>query len=160
MEVYPNQQDVLHEVQSSDPQPYNFVSTLRDQMLHDGEFISFVFELDNIGGCLFFLGMYGGRPWIDASPCVPERWLEEVYKKRRIFEAATGDDPVPAQQNHFTDHFSIPIEEGRALEALARKTRSEGILQWYVEISIKDTASQVLLEFIHTNFPFRSLKPR
>ena len=65
-------------------------------------------------------------------------------EKRELFEAGTGDQPILGQQNHFTDYLSFPIEGQRMLEALARKTRPEGSLQWRVNISVKDARKQVL----------------
>ncbi|KAI4910671.1 hypothetical protein J4E90_006926 [Alternaria incomplexa] len=145
MELHPDYRDVLYEIQDLDLPQDDFNSTLKDQIINDGEFLSFVIILHDLVGYLFFLGMYGGRPWIHASPYVPARWAEEVNEKRKLFEAGTGDQSIPGQQNHFTDHLSFPIEGGLKLEAIERKTRSEEILLWNLEISIKDTRKQAAL---------------
>ena len=144
MEIYPDQLDAFGDMQDSDMRQEDSISNIEDQIVHDGEFISFVFMLHDLVGYLFFLGMYGGRPWIHVSPYIPARWAEEVNEKRKLFEAGTGDQPIPGQQNHFTDYLSLPIEGYRRLEALARKTRSEGSVQWNVNISVKDARRQEL----------------
>ena len=144
MEIYPDQLDAFGDMQDSDMRQEDSISNIEDQIVHDGEFISFVFMLHDLVGYLFFLGMYGGRPCIHVSPYIPARWAEEVNEKRKLFEAGTGDQPIPAQQNHFTDYLSLPIEGYRRLEALARKTRAEGSVQWNVNISVKDARRQEL----------------
>ena len=73
MEIYPDQLDAFCKMQDSNMRQHDSISNLEDQIVHDGEFISFVFTLHDLVGYLFFLGMYGGRPWIHASHYVPTR---------------------------------------------------------------------------------------
>ena len=136
-EVFPYQQEVFYETQDNDLRQSDFISTLSDQVVRECDFISFVFMLDGLFDYLFFLGLHDGRSWIQGSPCVPARWFEEVEEKRKDFEAAVKEGPVTREhQQHFTDYLSFPIEGGRMLQVLARRTRSEGRLQWSVDISI------------------------
>ena len=150
MGIDPDQVDGFCVRHDPDLRRNDFISTLADQVVHDGEFISFIFRLDDDVGYSFFLGLYGGRPWIHASAAsllplrVPYLWLEEVDEERKLFEAGTGDQHIPGQENHFTDYLSFPIEGYRMLEALARKTRSEGSVQWNVNISVKNARKQEL----------------
>jgi len=136
-EVFPHQQKVFYKTQDNYLRQSEFISTLSDQVVRGCEFVSFVFMWDDFFGYLFFVGLYDGRSWIQGSSCVPARWFEEVEEKRKTFEAAVKGRPITIQQqHHFTDYLSYPIEGGRMLQALARRSRSKGRLQWSVDISI------------------------
>jgi len=135
-ELFRYQQHVFFELQNPEPQPNDLISTLEDHIVYDGDFMSFVFMVDGITDYLFFLGLYRDRPWIHASPCCPARWVEKVEEKRKVYQAGTVGPPNSSNQTYFTDHVRFPIEGGRVLEAVARKTRSKEGLRWRLNISL------------------------
>lgn len=111
-------------------------STLDDHIVCDDAFISCVFVVNGLLHVLFFLGLHKGRPWMHASSLDRGKWIEEIETMRKFFKAGTEDKLISVQQSHFTDYLSLPLEGGRMLEAIARKTRSDVGQQWRVNIAI------------------------